>query len=78
MIIVVSTSMRLLISPSHSHRLGCAIAGYQGDEPGDMSVLQRREVTMSQRSKAAAFTQTTKNLFKKSAAKSDPYYDADR
>lgn len=33
--------MFLLISPSYSHRLGCAVTGYQRDEPGDVGVLQR-------------------------------------
>jgi len=37
----VNTRAFVLDSPSDSHRLACAVAGDQGDEPGDVGVLQR-------------------------------------
>lgn len=32
-------------SPPDCHRLGCAVTGDEGDEPGDVSVLQRGDNT---------------------------------
>lgn len=74
--------MLLLLSPSNSHRFGCAVTGYQGDESGDMGVLQRGEDTKdTERCKRENIKSKMKRLLNTDkdscVCKTHPYDDTD-